>query len=143
MAESPASYEFSEQQNQVLETLIARMNLFSWALLVVGPLVAGAGFYADVLLRVTAGSSSGPFVPAFLMTFLVGGVLAMLGLWLRRSMREFRDIVTTKGSDVDHLMQALVQLRLFFQYGGVLAWTLAVIVISMIGFYVRAHELLA
>lgn len=130
------NYEFSSQENQELSGLVAQMSLFSWALMLGGPLVSCLGFFADSLLRVILESNSTQLTPAFMMVFLSGLVVTMLGLWLRKALQEFKSIVTTEGSDITHLMAALGQLRLFFRYGGVLAWTLVLILFLILGWYV-------
>lgn len=133
--EDQPNYEFSPQENAAITGLVAQMSLFSWALLVGGPMVSGLGFFADSLLRLVLQRSTTQLTPAFLMVFLSGLVVTVLGLWLRKALQEFKSIVTTEGSDLTHLMTALGQLRLFFRYGAVLAWTLVFILFLILGWY--------
>jgi hypothetical protein len=136
-----SSYEFSEDQNVIISLLTSRMNLFSWSLVVAGPLIAGLGLFADLLLRSIHPGAA--FIPSFMVTFLVGLVVAALGLSLRKSLQEFRQIVVTQGSDLNHLMLALTQLRLFFQVGGALAWSLVAILVAVtLVFITHANEVL-
>jgi hypothetical protein len=58
-------------------------------------------------------------------------------------LQEFRQIVVTQGSDLNHLMLALTQLRLFFQVGGALAWSLVAILVAVtLVFITHANEVL-
>jgi type II secretory pathway component PulF len=129
-------YEFTSDENAAFSVLAASMNVFSWALLVVGPVLAATGFYTDVLLRLTAMDSHSAFTPVFLMTFLAGVVVTVLGLWIRKAIKAIRQIVQTEGSDLSHLMTAVSQMQLFFRYGGVLAWLLVASLIGLVTWYV-------
>ncbi len=136
-----SSYEFSEDQNVIISLLTAKMDMFSWSLVVAGPLIAGLGLFADLLLRSIHPGAA--FIPSFMVTFLVGLVVAALGLSLRKSLREFRQIVATEGSDLNHLMQALAQLRQFFQVGGALAWSLVAVLMAVTAVFItHSNEIL-
>lgn len=124
------NYEFSQEQNQQFQRLSQCMNSFSAALVLIGPILAGIGFYSDVSLRLSLEEASLPYIPVFLVTFMVGAVVTLLGVWLRRALKEFRDIVSTEGSDISHLMSALTQLSRFFQYGGALAWAMLALIVA-------------
>lgn len=133
--ESP-NYEFSSAENTKITALVRYMSLFSWACMLAGPMLAMLSFYADVLLRVVLLETQTNLTPAFLVSFLVGVVVTVLGFWLRQSTRAFHQIVVTEGSDVSHLMRALDQLRLFFRYGGFLAWMVLATAALVVAFYV-------
>lgn len=136
MDTTPHGYEFTADENQRIDDLVKKMGMFSWSLLLGGPLVAGLSFYSDVVLRFAIATDEVNVAPpVFLMSFLAGVVVTVLGLWLRSSLAAFKNIVTTEGSDLNHLMAALHQLRLFFQYGAAMGWTLIIILLMILGFY--------
>jgi hypothetical protein len=136
MESTPHGYEFTAEENENFSVLVDRMGKFSWALLLGGPLVSGLSFYSDVVLRFAIATENVNVAPpVFMMSFMAGLVVTVLGIWLRSSLAAFKKIVTTEGSDLNHLMAAIHQLRLFFQYGAAMGWTLILILFMILGFY--------
>jgi hypothetical protein len=103
---SGQGFEFTDAQNAVIAALARDMV---W---VATPLVIVALLYGLGLLVSAVRSFRDPHVLA--QAALVG--LAMLfylalGIWTNRSARAFNLIVRTRGRDIDHLMNALDNLR--------------------------------
>jgi hypothetical protein len=88
-------YEFTEQENRRITSLVQWMRGFS-AILAVSGLVT-------------------LFVLRFHWSSLVGAVVALvMALLTFGASLEFQRIVDTKGKDIDHLMDALAELRKFY-----------------------------
>jgi hypothetical protein len=98
----PHKYEFTPEQNELFATLARRMRIvgivavmFALVAFAVVPLIY---FYLE------PGKLRG--------TPIVVGVFALfLGIWTRRSAREFEKVGHTSGHDILHLMQALDSLN--------------------------------
>ena len=94
-------YEFSDAQNEVMLDLARKMQGVGIFMLVLGTL-ALIGFVVSLFAEP---QGVWIFVAAF---FLV------IGVWTVRAAREFRQVVTTEGSDISHLMTALTELKKFY-----------------------------
>jgi hypothetical protein len=97
----PAQFEFTEAQNQVFQELGKRMTTVGNLIMVFGALtVLGA-----IGLAAKGGGGS-----------VVSGVLWLVfGSWTANAGKSFTAIATTQGSDIDHLMHALDQLRQLYK----------------------------
>jgi hypothetical protein len=89
---SPGQYEFSEAQNATFGDLAAKMRFVGLFLIFGGVLQCLTAF---------AGHFGG---------IIAGGVNIFLGVWTRSAAESFQQIVTTKGRDISHLMNALSDL---------------------------------
>lgn len=89
-----SGYEFSARENAVLEKLASRMHFVGLFGLAIGILVIVPG-----VLR------HRPFV------IVSGAFYALFGIWTHRASTSFRDVVETKGKDIQHLMHAIDDLR--------------------------------
>jgi hypothetical protein len=99
-------YEFTSRQNAVIGPLSRDMVWVAVPLVLVGVL------YGIALIVTVVKAFRDPHL--FLEAALIG--LAMLfylalGVWTSRAARSFKQIVTTQGRDVTHLMDALDNLR--------------------------------
>src|SRR5262249_9025893 len=101
-----ANYEFTARQNAVIGPLANDMDWVALPLMLVG-ILYGVGLVVAVI-----GAFSHP--PLLFQAALVGFAMLFflaLGTWTSRSARSFKQIVTTQGQDVSHLMDALENLR--------------------------------
>jgi hypothetical protein len=103
---SPGQYEFTGRQNAVIGPLARDMVWVAVPLLLVG-ILYGIGVFVSVL-------QSFHDAHYIFQAALIG--LAMLfylalGTWTKRSARAFQQIVSTQGQDINHLMDALDNLR--------------------------------
>jgi succinate-acetate transporter protein len=87
-------YEFSENENQIIENLASKMNFLGLAILVFGIVVLLAG-----VIHFHPGLIFGSII------FLTTGIFAI------SASQSFRNVVETKGDDINHLMSALDHLR--------------------------------
>ena len=111
-------YEFGARENQVIGELSSRMRFVAVFILLLSALSIVSGF-----LTLAGGSG---YVP------IVNGVVALIGaLWQLKAARSFREIVDTSGNDLDHLMEALVQLRRFYTLQVLLVVVLITVVTLM------------
>src|SRR5581483_3499046 len=88
------SYEFSADQNKLLSILSSKMTFVGLFGLAIGILVIIAG----VIHRRPGAILSGAFYAVF-------------GIWTHRAGVSLRHIVDTEGSDIQHLMYAIEDLR--------------------------------
>jgi hypothetical protein len=104
---STDSYEFNEQQNELISSLASCMGVMGIILLIVGALKLLVG-----ALKLLAGA----------VTIVMGGAVALSAgieglLWLviggltLKAAGAFRQIVSSTGNDMDDLMRALGTLR--------------------------------
>lgn len=100
MTSIPGTYEFSEEQNQIIKSLALYMKVLAIVLLVVGGLMV----LASVALVASIGT------PAIVL-LVEGGLILTFGIFTQRAASAFRQIVASAGADVGHLMSALVSLR--------------------------------
>lgn len=107
-------YEFTETQNEQLLHLYRRMQFLAYILVLAGSMVvvAGSTMGANLLF------SEVPKMLAVSAWVLAGGgfLLVLMGLMLIHAVKAFRAIVETSGSDINHLMEALVDLTKFFTF---------------------------
>jgi hypothetical protein len=165
-APSPREYEFSQEQNSLIGDLAARMRGVGFFLVVVGVLnfliavviiltIYRAKLpqkYVDAVVAkasdatrtdVSAELSKLPadtHLWGIATSMAVNGLLYLLiGLWTQSASGSFQKIVTTQGSDIRHLMNALSSLNKMYT----LIYTLIVIglllLLVAIGQYIFVH----
>jgi hypothetical protein len=105
-AETPP-YEFNAQQNEVMATLGRAMRDVGLFLGVIGVLSLAAGI---ARLFVRAGTWAEALTTA-LWAVLQGGIFLLIGVWTRDAGRHFQRVAGTQGADIQHLMEALDELR--------------------------------
>jgi hypothetical protein len=99
--------EFAPQQNEVMSPLGRAMRDVGLFLGVFGVLSIAFGF---ARLFVGAGTREQALTTA-VWSLLPGGILLMLGAWTRDAGRHFQRVASTQGADIQHLIQALDELR--------------------------------
>lgn len=97
---SSTAYEFTPAQNETIGTLASKMKILGWVYIAQGVLTGIFGGIALLLIPL-----------AGLMYLVITAVVLFTGLWTRSASSSFRMIVQTKGSDINHLMDALDSLR--------------------------------
>ena len=106
---SQPQYEFDSKQNRVIEELARAMQWIATPLQLVGFLYG----LAAVLSFVHAiGHAEAAFGAVW--AFLGGLFFLGLGGWTRKAAQSFQRVVTTSGTDIDNLMDALDDLRKAF-----------------------------
>lgn len=101
--------EFTPAQNQTIGEL---GNAMQW---VAAPLLVLGGLYAALTLLTLIQAFRDPHsLVAIIYIGLIAALFVALGRWLTRAGDSFRQIVTTTGQDLSHLMQALDDLRKLF-----------------------------
>jgi hypothetical protein len=113
-------YEFNEEQNALIGGLAARMRFVGMFLIVLG-----------VLALVGAAATARDVRDGHLVVF--GIFQIVLGAWTRSAAKGFRQVVETQGADINHLMEALADLRKLYtlQYWLVIL-ALVVLVITLV-----------
>ncbi len=108
-APPPGEYEFSEERKEDLAALAASMSFVGVCVMLLGlmsgtfALAAGYGGFAAVGVALVAGAA----------------VCIPLGWWAMSAGRSLSALVRTRGRDVAHLMDAVVQLRRLFGFARV------------------------
>jgi hypothetical protein len=94
-------YEFTEEQNRVIGSLASSMGWVSAIIVIVGLLQLVVG-----IAQVSKGGIAA--IAQAAVYFVVG--------WLtHKASKEFREITTSEGNDVGHLMDALGALRVLYR----------------------------
>jgi hypothetical protein len=95
-------YEFNETQNQVISNLAHKMKFVSFFLVAIALLKLG---FAIVLF-----TQQMNYV-APLDGLITGMIYLLLGIWGIKAAGSFQQVVDTEGNDIDHLMNALGNLK--------------------------------
>jgi hypothetical protein len=92
-------YEFKPNENKVIGGLAWRMHFVGLFLVFMGMIIIGIGVVTagHVAIRV------GPIIS--------GSLTCLVGLWTQRASVSLRNVVTTEGRDISHLIDALDDLR--------------------------------
>jgi hypothetical protein len=102
----PEQYEFTTRQNAVIGPLAKDMVWVAIPLEIVG-ILYGIGMIVSVIRAFRD--------PHFIIQAVLIGLAMLfylaLGIWTTRSARAFKQIVSTQGQDINHLMDALDNLR--------------------------------
>lgn len=102
------SYEFTEQHNQTVKTLAGRMGFVGMFLILTGVL-QWAIFVGIILVGLPNDQLN------LKLNYIVSGTVSLLlGYWTKKSSNFFRLVSETQGSDMEHLMEAIVSLRKFY-----------------------------
>lgn len=118
---SPSSgYEFTSSQDEVLGATARWVRYWAWFAILGGVLMALGGLLA---------------LPAGIVNLLIGAVYFFVGLAFKRAAGSLTSVVTTTGSDIDHLMSAMDNLRSAFKVMVILMalGLLGVIAMAVIG----------
>jgi len=104
--ESDQTYEFTEKQNQVMLDLA---NAIEW---VAAPLLVVGGLYsiAAILHIIMAFKAPYHWFAVFSIG-LLAILLLCLGRWTKQAGESFKRVATTSGQDINHLMEALDNMR--------------------------------
>jgi uncharacterized membrane protein YvbJ len=116
-------YEFTEEQNRVIGSLASSMGWVSAILVILGLLELVVG-----IAKVSRGG---------IAAIIQAAVLLVIAWLTHKASKEFREITTTQGNDVGHLMDALEALRELYRIQVILI-VLAVILVFLgivIGMY--------
>ena len=108
-AKSPTkfdAYEFDAKQNQTISELAAAMKWVAVPLIIIGVIYV----VSTIVHLFRAFQSFETFLLA-LMLALAAVLYLALGFWTNRSSNSFAEVVSTHGSDIGHLMEALDNLR--------------------------------
>jgi hypothetical protein len=144
---SPARYEFTGEQNELIGDLARKMRLVGLVGVVVGVLNILSALLllvfifqdrlpADVLQRIPEDvrskvPSTGHLWGALIQGVTAGLILLLVGVWTRAAGASFQQIVDTTGRDIGHLMNGLGELRKMYT----LMYTLILIcvVVTVVG----------
>ncbi len=115
-----SAYEFTQEENQVFETLSKRIARLGVLFIIIGVAVAINGI--GVILNEGK-------IAATLSTFVMSAIQIIIGIIIWRPADNFRHIVTTKGQDIDELMIGLNELSAGF---GVMRFLMLINVVIII-----------
>jgi hypothetical protein len=101
MAPQYGSYEFNDYENSVIDKTAARAKLW--------------GIISTVIGALQIMGSCGMFASPSLATYLPSGIVAIVvGVTFIGAGNSLRNVVTTQGSDMMHLMQAMQKMSTAF-----------------------------
>jgi hypothetical protein len=126
------TYEFSPERNQEISRLARFMGLLAYACALGGTLQILYGIFMTLYL-LGSGERLGWIMPLILMTTVAGLFVLALCFLLRRSAQGFAAIVSTEGSDIEHLMTALKHLTGVVRIAAVLMLLLILALIPAVG----------
>jgi hypothetical protein len=121
------SHEFTGEQNDLIGRLANKMSVVGLVCVVFGVLYLLSAVLllvfvfqdklpADVVSRIpddvrSRVPSTNYLWGVLIQTLLAGVIFLAIGVWTRSSAASFREIVTTTGRDIGHLMSALASLH--------------------------------
>ncbi len=100
-------YEFGDAENKVFDALARAMGFVGTA-----QGVMGAALFVIAIAHVWMGGA--PALVSSLPMALTGAMFTVTGVWLRRASGPIARIVSTKGSDIRNLMEAMAGLAQVF-----------------------------
>jgi hypothetical protein len=109
----PREYEFDASENEVISGLASAMRFVGVVFIVLGAINSLGGVVGGATL-------------AAMITLGQGILMIIIGAWLIGGAGSFRDVVTTEGNDISHMMAALRKLRSVFTLQ---AWVLGIVII--------------
>jgi hypothetical protein len=140
---SPARYEFTPEQNDLIGDLAKKMRLVGLISVVLGVLNLLSAILllvfifqdkipANVVASIPEDARKELPPTNYLWGFVIQGaasglILLLIGIWTRASAASFQLIVDTTGRDISHLMDALGSLRKMYT----LLYTLIVIILIL------------
>ncbi len=99
---SAATYEFTLEQNDVVQRLASRMRVVGRALMILAVLLAVWAF-------VPAGTGGS-------MGLVAAVALGLTGVWSERAGTALARVVRMEGADIAHLMRALAEMRKLYDF---------------------------
>jgi len=93
-------YEFGAGENAVIGDTARWVGIWAWFAIVGGVLTGVVGIFA---------------MPVGLVNLAIAALYVVIGMWFRGAAQSLSSVVTTEGSDVEHLMGALVNLKSAFK----------------------------
>ncbi len=99
-AVTSVAYEFNASQNETIRLLAGKMKILGWVYIIQSILTALFGVFALIALPL-----------AGIMYMVITAVVLFTGIWTKSAASSFEMIIFTKGSDINHLMDALDSLR--------------------------------
>ncbi len=119
------AYEFTDDENKVVNVLARKLRLVSLVLIVFAIL-------AGVLAGLEIKNGTEGFGQEFMnnLSMIITALLLLLfGIWFSSSATSFSKIVKTEGEDMEHLMSALGGLNGAF---GLIYWAIVIAIIAII-----------
>ena len=107
---TPAQYEFSPDQNDIITRLSGSMRELGLFMQVIGGLY-GIG----ALFTMGDAFDDAKAIGGLLVMALTCAFYFLIGTWTSRAAKSFKSVVETTGNDVGHLMSALDQLRKLYK----------------------------
>jgi hypothetical protein len=102
-------YEFTEGQNEIFAKLARSLKVFATQFGVFSILLMFLGL-VFILRGDTEGADAYTSIAGGAGIILLGGLMAVMCLRLLKPVGEFREIISTKGHDIDALMSGLDRL---------------------------------
>lgn len=96
---TPGGYEFTTRQNETLGATARWVGIWAWFAIIAGALMILGGVLT---------------LPEGIANLVLGGVYLFVGISFRGAAGSLRSVVETAGSDVEHLMSAMENLRKAF-----------------------------
>lgn len=123
----PPNYEFSPQQNSIVASLAHSMRGVGVFFIILGAVYLIVAILATIQLYQQQLLTSMDW-SKLIVAFCSGVIWIYIGSGMRQAAQHFEKIVTTSGSDVNHLMTALLRLRGVFG----LIYSLIILMILML-----------
>ena len=98
-----SQYEFTSAQNDTITNLASKMNLVAIFTIAIGILNAVVNLVQGRIGTIAIG-------------LIYGAIFVLIGFWTVSAARAFRKIVDTQGSDINHLMEALENMRRMYHF---------------------------
>ena len=120
-----SGYEFSNQENAQISTLVQKMQRFCYLIGAIGVL--------SILNPVVTTMRDGGSLRLY-AAIVVGLVQIAIAVVIYRPIDNFSNIVNTRGDDIDELMTGMQELRNGFGVmGGLIALNLLLIIVQIVG----------
>ncbi len=114
----PRQYEFTPQDDALFDDLAAKMNFVGYVMLVIACVGLGLMIYRMVATRFAIVTLD---INDFLLLFIAG--------WTLYAASAFRQVATTRGRDISHVLDALSALRSLYT---LLYWILLLTIILLL-----------
>lgn len=122
-------YEFNESQNRILQRLAQEMRWVALGFSLLGLLY----LVQTVAMIPSALKFSSLWLPA-LMLGIVTTFLVCIGTWTSKASASLKNVVSSQGNDIQHLMQAMDNLRKKYSVlGFVIKLYLVFVILALIG----------
>jgi hypothetical protein len=102
---NPPNYEFNDSENRVFADIAAKMRAVGFIGIFFGSL--------NVVLNIfyLSQTKESRAISQALAGIIQGGFLVLIGTWTRNAGSSFRQIVDSRGKDINNLMDAMGSLR--------------------------------